>query len=241
MSNKSIIENLKSLVSEVKYLERMVDSESANLKAELEKKIKKTPDPYKHLEVVADHFNETLGQVFARIKLLEATVADLKYLPSDRIGISGYTPLHNMKLVDEILLSADRLVGNQVNFYDVEKTEAGLFYAWTGPSPINEFELPISRTKDKFAQIRYISVVDEALLKDLVIKVDGKIVPFKIGAIKTQCIIEFKVSATKNAGVTKISLILAKTLSPQETGAGQDARRLGMALSGVSVSNKSIF
>ena len=240
MTDNKMIDTLKNLVADIDYFERLVVAESASLKAELAGKIDASTNPYEHLDIVANHFTDVLGLLSARIKLLETSLANQNVLVAQGLNITGSSPKHTLKLIDEILITAD-CFGAQTNFYGTEKTDTGLYYSWTGPSPVNTFELPITRSKEKFGQLRFISVVDEVLLKTLAVKIDGEATEFKLGSAEKQQIIEFKLPASSNPGVTTLNVILTNTVSPQESGKGQDKRRLGIALSGVSVTQKSII
>jgi len=238
MSNSKLMQTIKNFVSDIDYFERMVVAESKTLKADLKSKIDKSVDPYGHLDIVSDHLIEALAALTVRVKLIETSITTQKELITK--DIAQVSPRHNMKFVDELLITAD-LFCKQQNFYGEEKTENGLFYSWTGPSPINAFELPITRHKEKFGQFRFISIVDDDLLKDISIKVDGQTVDFKRGFDQDQHVIEFKIPSSKVEKITSLSLVLARTVSPKENGKGQDARRLGVALSGISVSKKKII
>jgi hypothetical protein len=239
MTNNRLLKTIKNFVSEIDYFERMVNAEKKLIKTELQGKIDKAADPYSHLDIVSEHLIEALAALSVRVKLIENSLTSETALSEKTIS-NPVSARHNLKLVEDLSVTADRFC-NQQNFYGEEKTDTGLFYSWTGPSPVNTFELPILRQKDKFGQFRFISIVDEALLKDLIVKVDGESVQIKRGFNQGQHIIEFKIPSSKEEKVTSLSLVLPQTISPLENGKGQDARRLGIALSSVSVSKKRII
>lgn len=238
MLKNKVIDTIKNLANDLDYFDRVIKTEADTLRADLSKKLESTPDPYQHLDVVTNHFIETFSMLSARVKLLEAVVKNPNSQEASRLSIGSNSPGHILKFVDEISITADRFC-NQHNFYGEEKTESGTYYSWTGPSPVNSFELPITRNKAKYGQFGFISIIDEELLKTLTVKVNGEPVQFKTGSTKNQRIIEFRIPATKDRNVTVVSLNLANTICPLETGKGQDARHLGLALSAISVTHKS--
>src|SRR5688572_9329936 len=213
MSSNSMLNSIKNFAADIDYFERMVSAESASFKAELTNKISNTTDPYQHLEIVADHFCDVLALLSARIKLVESAFVNQHASTNKALQISGDSPRHTLKLVDELLINADSF-GSYTNFYGVEKTDAGLYYSWTGPSPVNVFELPITRDEEKFGQLHFIAIVDETLLQTLTLKLDGDVVEFQLGTHENQNVLEFKIPSSKDQKPTALSLNLTNTVSP---------------------------
>jgi hypothetical protein len=239
MQKNNFINAIKDFVNDVGYFEKLVKSEAFSLKSELSDKIEKSSDPYKHLSIVADHLIESLAALTVRIQLIESSLTSEKEVAPLNLS-NSISSNQVLQFVDEILITADSF-SSQPNFYGEEITDSGLYYSWTGPLATNCFDLPLTRHEKKFGQFRFISIVDEEEIKNIMVKIDGVPVPVEIGAYQEQRVIEFPISPLQADLVTKVSLHLAKTVSPAEIGQGQDTRLLGIALSGVSVTMQSVL
>ena len=117
------------------------------------------------------------------------------------------------------------------NFYEVERSEKGTEYRWTGPEKENNIVVAVSRDKPQNLVLRFVNVIDQALLNGLVIKSDEEVVTHKIDFDgELECILCELPPQTKQKSATKLCLSLPNTISPIERGIGGDARKLGIAL-----------
>lgn len=90
-----------------------------------------------------------------------------------------------------------------------------LTWRWTGPSTVSTLDLPLADDRDLRISVRILKVADAALLKNLIVRVNGISLPVEIfGNTESRfCVVEVPVNILRSSpGRTRISIETEKTI-----------------------------
>ncbi|UHQ55869.1 hypothetical protein [Microbulbifer sp. YPW16] len=137
-------------------------------------------------------------------------------------------------LLDEFQVPVS-LLFHKPNFYTLEYTDEGVAYAWTGPSPDLEFQVPVERDSEKIFRLSFISAIEELQVTEAKAFVDNQSAFFRIDCDGKARGIVIAIPPCKTQCLTEITVQLKRTVSPSEIGQGVDGRQLGLAVTGYDV------
>lgn len=131
-------------------------------------------------------------------------------------------------------VSAIEYLQSSDNFYELEYTDSGVAYRWTGPDRSFGFTLMLDRRKPLHLELVLVNFVDRALQTPLLLKVDGETVELAPVATPAREI-RFAAKLPARTGnfqvATEIVFFVRQTL---KAGAG-DTRQLGAAFSEIKI------
>ncbi|MBY6212240.1 hypothetical protein KUV95_11825 [Microbulbifer agarilyticus] len=219
----------------MKYFEALVSDESSLLFSRINAALENCESPYGHLKSVSEVLVHNQAELAARIKVLEQVLLGRLAPQELHKGLSvGEAPEHIYSLMSEFEVPVST-VAHQPNYYDLEQSENGSVYAWTGPAPEVLFEVPVKRDSKSVFRLGFIGAADEALLESVKILVDGQLANVDLDFDGTTRGLLCTIESRPGGGVTTVEVKLDRTISPAEQGQGNDARRLGLAVTGYKV------
>jgi hypothetical protein len=160
-------------------------------------------------------YTTAIDTLKAELERLRAEVADLQKAALE----------HDRPAASVVVLANDQLAPAQ-GFYPVERTEDGVAFCWTGPSPQFSFSVNVDRFAGANLRLEGINFIDYERQKDVRLTVDGEAVPVTaarggIGAVLTAAL-----PPRTGEGPTQLEFTLPTTLTPPGT---EDTRALGFA------------
>ena len=227
---------LNQIASDIEYFKSIVNDEKEQIKEVIDQKISSSKDPYAHLQIVSDVLVDSLGELRARVKMLETVIVSKGVVLAkvEHAQMGGIET--NMALLDEVDVSAERFSSDD-NMYGLEQSDVGLSYVWTGPDPKTVFVVPVARGREKLLRLRFLSAIDDSFLETMKVYVDGKVIEHQLefdGECNNVVVTLAKIDTNS---ATEFEIDLGCTISPAEQGKGEDQRKLGLAIVGYSVSN----
>lgn len=134
------------------------------------------------------------------------------------------------------VVSADEHLGPEQGFYPVERTEDGVSFCWTGPSP----EFRLTAAVDRFAgadlKLEAISFIDFERQKDLRLQADGEDIPLAVTRGGIGVVITGTLSARAGSDPTALVFMLPAALPPANSA---DTRQLGLAFFKLTVTARA--
>lgn len=234
---KSSGAKLDSLAEDLEYFDSMLSDEKNLLIEKINQELEKEKNPYNHLKVVSDVLVANQAQLAARVKVLEQVLlgrVNPLTLGGDPMG--GAAPENVYALMDDFEVPVSAFA-HKPNLYGLEQADNNLSYAWVGPSPEMEFDVPVKRDSNKMFRLGFVAVADDALLKNVQLIVDGHPQTAREDFDGATRGLICMIPARAGGGVTRVTLKLERTISPSESGNSADKRELGLAITGYKVTN----
>ena len=227
LSNTELPDSLKQTLVDVDYFHAMVVSEAANLRHRIRQD--SGSDVATQLEALIEAVATTLGEVSARVRLIEQVLAAQDLQDGVR-----ELPAAGVDLPDECELSADQL-GSTSNLLALEHSADGVGFRWTGEDPRTTFEIPVSRATRRGLKINVVAVVKPEYLQAIELRVDGQSVPVGVSYDGSEHCLSANLPERGQRGITRLELRLPATHSPSEVSDSTDARKLGVAISSICI------
>jgi hypothetical protein len=166
---------------------------------------------------------ETLRAELARLK------AEVEALRKAGVGQGGALPATAVVLANEALDAAH-------GFYPVERTEDGVAFCWTGPSPEFSFTVAVDRFAGADLRLEGINFIDFERQKDVRLSADGEAVPVKVARGGIGITITATLPARTGTEPTALAFALPVTITPAGTA---DTRELGLAFFRLTVTARA--
>lgn len=115
------------------------------------------------------------------------------------------------------------------NLYPSERLDDGRAFCWTGPQPVTEFVVPLARDLPLQLCIPFMKTFEPAMLEALKVSIDGVVINHLVNDLQVEAIIAPRMPLTSKP--TRIAVSTGATGNP----AGDDTRRLGIALFGMVI------
>jgi hypothetical protein len=117
-------------------------------------------------------------------------------------------------------------------------------FRWTGPETVSTIDFHIAATNDLIVSIKFFAAVTPETLGSFRVSANGENMPItlrhnKDESIQAEGIINSHLIKSQN-GNLKLSFSVASTVSPKSIEVGDDERKLGMAIFGVSLQRLSM-
>jgi hypothetical protein len=111
-------------------------------------------------------------------------------------------------------------------FYPVERTEDGVAFCWTGPSPEFSFTVAVDRFSGANLRLDAINFIDFERQKDVRLTVDGEATPLTVERAGIGVMLTAGLAPRTGNEPTTLVFTLPATLTPPGTA---DTRQLGLA------------
>lgn len=177
-----------------------------------------------------DH-TENAGRMTEETDALETLRGELARLRAEveALNKAGGLAPSAVVVADELLLGADQ------GFYPVERTEDGVAFSWTGPSPDFRLTVAVDRFAGANLKLEGISFIDFERQKDVRLQADGQDVPLAVTRGGIGVVITGMLPARTEADPTALTFTLPVTLSPNTA----DTRQLGLAFFKLTVTARA--
>lgn len=229
MNSPELGDSLRQTLHDIDFFHALVLSETAELRARIKESAgSANPGQQAHLDALIEGVACALGELSARVRLIEQVLtAEGRGGPERGHLVAG-------NLSDTWVVSADGMEATP-NLLALEYTSDGLPFRWTGPEASTTFELPISRVRERGLVIDVVAVVKPEYLRQLQLLVDGEPVHFEVGYDGTKNSVRTNLPARPERSVVRLGVKVPATHCPRDLGDSTDARRLGVAISRISV------
>jgi hypothetical protein len=134
-----------------------------------------------------------------------------------------------------VVVAGDHLTP-EMGFYPVERTEDGVAFAWTGPSPKFAFDVAVDRFAGADLRLDAVYFLDFERQKNLQLLVDGQAAPANVTRGGIGVIVTAALTPRTGNEPTKLEFTLPATLPPGNTG---DTRLLGLAFFKLTVTART--
>jgi hypothetical protein len=135
-----------------------------------------------------------------------------------------------------VVVVANEQLTPEQGFYPVERTEDGVAFAWTGPSPKFAFDVHVDRFNGADLRLEGINFLDFEKQKNLQLQVDGHAVPAAVVKGGIGVIVTAEISPRTGNEPTHLEFVLPATLPPASAA---DARQLGLAFFRLTVTARA--
>lgn len=128
-----------------------------------------------------------------------------------------------------------RSLERQLPLHSLETTDSGVEYAWT-KLPEFELELPIHRDRPRYFRLWLHSVIVPEYFREVEVFVNDEEIPVRALAGIGNYVVQARVPASDDIGVSSIRVAIPDTHSPAEKGVNPDTRQLGLGIIGIDFS-----
>jgi len=212
-----------NLKQEEAYFGHILQSQISHYQMRLRDRLQQTQDPN-----LANECAICLAEIATRVQVIEEVfVAENRASHSELVGSETSTWLSSNTILASQMDSIE-------NLYALE-SHAGKSFRWSGLQKHIDFVIPVKREKQSQLTIDIVAVIKPEFVKSLQIYVDGDLIPHKARE-KSGCIQLFaRLPKRIDKRPTQVRIVLPETLSPREAGTGDDRRKLGIAISAVTI------
>ncbi len=134
-----------------------------------------------------------------------------------------------------VVVAGDHLTP-EMGFYPVERTEDGVAFSWTGPSPKFGLEIAVDRFAGADLRLDAVYFLDFDRQKNLQLLVDGQATPATVSRGGIGVIVTAALAPRTGNDPTKLEFVLSAALPPANTA---DTRLLGLAFFKLTVTAKT--
>ncbi|MEP0356619.1 hypothetical protein [Paraglaciecola sp.] len=129
-----------------------------------------------------------------------------------------------------VIIKAGDVVPIGDNFYQSEPYGDGGHIRWTGPERLNNFHIPIDRTKDRTLRLFVVKTIKPEILTSIKIYIDGKLVDYDVEPRGEGVELITSLPTSQRVQDTLISMFIPHLFSPSELdNTSTDNRKLGVA------------
>ena len=176
------------------------------------------------LEKIAQMYMLTQSQS-AYIKKLEKAVYDSELF----FNLPEVTLMTRSKL-PRVVIDANDVVPVGDNFYEAESYGGGGHYRWTGPERLNNFHVPIDRTKERTMRISIVNSIKPEILNSIKLYVDGDLINYDFEKRNEGIELIASLPTSSRVQDTLVSLFIPHLFSPSDIKPeSSDNRKLGIA------------
>ncbi len=176
------------------------------------------------LEKIAEMYMLTKSQS-AYIEKLEKAVYDSELF----FNLPEVTLMTRSKL-PRVVIDANDVVPVGDNFYEAESYGGGGHYRWTGPERLNNFHVPIDRTKERTIRISIVNSIKPEILNSIKLYVDGDLINYDFEKRNEGIELIASLPTSSKIQDTLVSLFIPHLFSPSEIKhESSDNRKLGIA------------
>ncbi|WP_282146560.1 hypothetical protein [Alteromonas stellipolaris] len=176
------------------------------------------------LEKIAQMYMLTQSQS-AYIKKLEKAVCDSELF----FNLPEVTLMTRSKL-PRVVIDANDVVPVGDNFYEAESYGGGGHYRWTGPERLNNFHVPIDRTKERTMRISIVNSIKPEILNSIKLYVDGDLINYDFEKRNEGIELIASLPTSSRVQDTLVSLFIPHLFSPSDIKPeSSDNRKLGIA------------
>jgi hypothetical protein len=216
--------DIDDLLADITYLNQKTKQEADRLKTRIWNRAEMAEPADSELNSVVDDFSKQLGQLSTRILINDKNVEQLQ----ESFNLSDSVGAHNTGQGTQI--TAFQLAGFG-NFYAPESDDKGVSYIWTAADPEIQMSFPLSRRTRLEMQIRLYALIRPKFSKQLKLLIDGSLVKHKFKRHGSFYTASCELPASDTANRVDVKIVLPDTFSPEELGASNDTRKLGVAIS----------
>ena len=230
MNDPKLQDSLRETLSDIDYFQALVVAETSDLRKQMQDVRSGSPGLEAQIDKLIERISATLGGVSARVRVIEQVLA-AEGRADPAPGALG-EPLSIQP--ETYSLSAEDM-GDTANLLALERTQNGVSFRWTSANPSTTFLLPISRVRRLGLTIDIVAVVKPEYLQQMQVMVDGEPSAYELWYEDGINRARLNLPARSNGEVTQLEVRVPATHSPQEFGDSTDSRKIGIAISKLTV------